>query len=257
MAKRKRWIKLYPEGILAWEWLNYPGMLDFWVRLLVLADEKGEIVTTEAELARQCNTSRQHMRTMLTNLKSTKNITKTSTKGATKNATKITICNWDKYQSSQPSQQPTEQPSQQPAEQPKINQEEPSIPISSSSKSKHNEIEKKETPPKGGEKKEILFDVFMAWMAENAPTVYQLNQQAKPRYKFTPERFMALRTTYGSDALARIIKRMDNRKTLLKEYNSAWLTASNWLESDTATPAPRRASTQNNNGTVNEEWDEQ
>ncbi len=153
-SKGKRWIKLYPE-LLSWEWADKPGMLELWVRLLLMADRDGVVVTTESELARQCRVSRQQMRTMLINQESTKNITKTSTKGATKNATKITICNWALYQQSPTREQPREQPTEQPREQPIINQEGASIPISSPSESKHNiENIEKETPSIEGVKKD-------------------------------------------------------------------------------------------------------
>ena len=153
-SKGKRWIKLYPE-LLSWEWADKPGMLELWVRLLLMADRDGVVVTTESELARHCRVSRQQMRTMLINQESTKNITKTSTKGATKNATKITICNWALYQQSQTREQPREQPTEQPREQPIINQEGTSIPISSPSESKHNiENIEKETPSIEGVKKD-------------------------------------------------------------------------------------------------------
>lgn len=245
MAKRKRWIKLYPDGILSWEWLNYPGMLDFWVRLLVLADEKGEIITTETALARDCNTSRQRVRTMLANLKSTKNITKTTTKGATKGATQINICNWDKYQNPQPRQQPRQQPTEQPAEQPKINQEEPSIPISPSSKGKHNrEIEKKETPPIGGAKKD----------GDESP----LSKRQKKFY----EELVPFLDTFGGPYRKEMIRAFYNfwsepnrSKTKMRcELQQTWD-----LPRRLKTWALREPMKKNNqqSQSVNEEWDEQ
>ena len=145
MADKKKWIKLWPEGLMSWEYFNTPGMLDFWVRLLLLASKNdGVIVTTEMELARFCNTTRQRVRTMLANQESTKMITKSATKGATKSATKITICNWARYQDCQPREQPSDQPAAQPTDQPRINQEEASIPISSFLNEKSKHIEKRE-----------------------------------------------------------------------------------------------------------------
>lgn len=156
MAVKKNWIKLWPEGLLSWEWINYPGMLDLWVRLLMLAAKNdGVVVTTEKELSLFCHVSRQQLRTMLANLISTKEITKESTKVSTKRATKITICKWGEYQQSQPSRQPSRQPNEQPSHQPQINQNETAIPISSPSESKHNiENIEKETPSIEGVKKD-------------------------------------------------------------------------------------------------------
>lgn len=261
-SKGKRWIKLYPE-LLSWEWADTDGMMELWVRLLLMADQDGVVVTTETELAKKCRVSRQQMRSMLNNQISTKNITKTATKGATKSATKITICNWGKYQGCQPRAQPRAQPREQPREQPIINQEQPSIPISSPSESKHIEEEKnKETSiltnvridAKKDSETEIQFQNFMNWMAENWPTVWQLDQRAGSRYKFTAERFAELRSKYGRKALAKIIEAMGNNRPLLQKYNSAWLTARSWLERDSS-PAPSHPKL--NNESANQEWEEQ
>ena len=114
------WMKLY-YSLLDWEWIKCPEMVCLWINLLLRASNttrkerwmtirRGQVVTSRSQLAKQCGISEQSVRTCITRLISSKQITISSTK----QATIITICKFDKYQQSNPSRQPTNQPSNQP-----------------------------------------------------------------------------------------------------------------------------------------------
>lgn len=70
----------------------------------------------------------------------------------------------------------------------------------------------------------------MEWMRENAPTIYGIDQSCKPVHKFNPTRFRELREQYGSKALAKIIKSMENWRPFKSKNKTAYLSAVNWLE---------------------------
>ena len=114
------WMKLY-YSLLDWEWIKCPEMVCLWINLLLRASNttrkergmtirRGQVVTSRSQLAKQCGISEQSVRTCITRLISSKQITISSSK----QATIITICKFDKYQQSNPSRQPTNQPSNQP-----------------------------------------------------------------------------------------------------------------------------------------------
>ena len=114
------WMKLY-YSLLDWEWIKCPEMVCLWINLLLRASNttrrengmiirRGQVVTSRSQLAKQCGISEQSVRTCITRLISSKQITISSTK----QATIITICKFDKYQQSNPKKQPANQPSNQP-----------------------------------------------------------------------------------------------------------------------------------------------
>lgn len=99
-------MKLY-EGILEWEWNKDPFMMALWSRLLVMANyrdtrfrgmtiKRGQILTSLRKLSEESGLSVRVVRTCLSRLKETQEVTLL----ATHDYTLITICNYDKYQSS-------------------------------------------------------------------------------------------------------------------------------------------------------------
>lgn len=156
------WMKLHYK-MLDWEWIDSPETVALWVNLLLRAKQKtvrnkgvtckrGQIVTSRSRLARECGLTVQKVRTNLSRLISTKQITVSSTN----KSTIITICNFDTYQLQSPNEQPAEQPAAQPINNQQLTSNDAPIPISSSSKSKHNKREeKKETIPCGIVEKEV------------------------------------------------------------------------------------------------------
>lgn len=114
------WIKIYRK-ITDWQWFDVPEMVALWVHLLINANleerewrgvtiPRGSLVTSRKALAEESGLSEQQVRTCLSRLISTNEITIESTN----KFTIITITNFDSYQprkeDNQPAQQPTTQP---------------------------------------------------------------------------------------------------------------------------------------------------
>lgn len=120
------WVKLH-RSLLKWEWGNDMRMVGFWAFLLLMSNhdsrkwqgkiiQRGQMVTSLANLAAQTGLTVQTVRTFLKRLKSTHEITYESTH----RFTTISICNYDQYQTvdkdvqhtkQQASQQTTNKPS--------------------------------------------------------------------------------------------------------------------------------------------------
>lgn len=114
-------IKIY-RSLLAWEWYDDRNTTDVFLHLLLTANyeprkwqgmtvERGQRICSRGGIAKELHISEQSVRTALTHLKSTNELTiKTSCQG-----TVITVVNYDKYQS--PTNEPTNDqptPNQQP-----------------------------------------------------------------------------------------------------------------------------------------------
>lgn len=123
------WIKLH-RRFLEWEWYGSEGMVRLFVTLLLLANHeerqwrgltirRGQILTSRERLAKVTGLSEQTVRTCISRLKSTSEITSKSTN----KFTLITISNYDRYQVCEDDCQPANQPAVQPADQPTNTQE--------------------------------------------------------------------------------------------------------------------------------------
>lgn len=116
MAKQGH-VKIY-RSIEDWRWFNTPHMLEFWVRLLLKANWKdeekdgetfnrGEIVTSIPELAKETGLTVKQVRVFLGRLVETGEIkvgrtqsrALSRTRTGTSSRTRITICNYETYQS--------------------------------------------------------------------------------------------------------------------------------------------------------------
>ena len=232
-------MKLY-YSLLDWEWIKCPEMVCLWINLLLRASNttrkergmtirRGQVVTSRSQLAKQCGISEQSVRTCITRLISSKQITISSTK----QATIITICKFDKYQQSNPSRQPASQPINQPTTNQRPTNDQPTrqnTPFSSflHEKSKHiesvriNARTREAQAPQQEPSEE--FKHFQAWIDANAPSV------AKLRDPFTEDQFNKLREAYPAERVRDILLQMHNRPDLAKKYRSAYLTALNWLK---------------------------
>lgn len=105
MGRNKNGFFKIERKILDWEWLKHPPTVVTWLVLLALAEwdtgcelKPGQIVTTQKELMEYTGLSRQELRTALSHLVSTKEITIEPTKDGTKPASLITIAKWRLYQ---------------------------------------------------------------------------------------------------------------------------------------------------------------
>ena len=99
------YIKL-DRKMLTWKWLNEPNVVALWIYILLRANYKktiafdgvtvdeGCLLTSESKLSKETGLSRQQVRTALSKLVLTKEITKASTK----TYTLIKVNKWGKYQ---------------------------------------------------------------------------------------------------------------------------------------------------------------
>lgn len=105
MGRNKNGFFKMERKILDWEWLKHPPTVVTWLVLLALAEwdtgcdlKPGQIITTQNELMELTGLSRQQLRTALSHLASTKELTIEPTIVATKPASLITIEKWRLYQ---------------------------------------------------------------------------------------------------------------------------------------------------------------
>jgi hypothetical protein len=105
MGRNKKGFFKMERKILDWEWLQDPKTVVTWIVLMAFAEwdtgcdlKPGQIITTQKELMEYTGLSRQELRTALSHLVSTKEITIEPTKDGTKTATLITIEKWRLYQ---------------------------------------------------------------------------------------------------------------------------------------------------------------
>lgn len=105
MGRNKKGFFKMERKILDWEWLQDPKTVVTWIVLMAFAEwdtgcdlKPGQIVTTQKELMGYTGLSRQELRTALSHLVSTKEITIEPTKDGTKPASLITIAKWRLYQ---------------------------------------------------------------------------------------------------------------------------------------------------------------
>lgn len=98
------WIKLY-RSILDWEWFSEPDMIQVYLFLIASANhqskkwrgmeiKRGQLATSIETIRMKCKSSTRRIRTILSRLKSTNELTIETTK----RYTIITICNYDSYQ---------------------------------------------------------------------------------------------------------------------------------------------------------------
>ncbi len=113
MEIQGNWIKIHRD-LKKWEWRDSAKHFSLFIHLLLNANYKeskwrgrtifaGQLLTGTKQLGEWTGLSRQSVRTILKNLKSTNEITIETTN----RFSIITITNWDKYQ--QPNQQPNQQ----------------------------------------------------------------------------------------------------------------------------------------------------
>lgn len=92
---------------------------------------------------------------------------------------------------------------------------------------KRNEVETKgnELAAQKHEQLDIdLFKNFQNWLSKNAPRVNQLKEP------LTIDQYLNIRQKIPKDVLTKVLKAMQNRASLLKDYVSANLTIQNWCE---------------------------
>lgn len=115
------WVKLYRK-LEEWRWLDEPNTFCLFIHLLLMANhkdtkwrgqeiKKGQLLTGRKQLSERTGLSERTIRTCLTRLKSTSEITIKSTN----KFSIISICNWDNYQSKTTSRITSYPPNKRPA----------------------------------------------------------------------------------------------------------------------------------------------
>lgn len=136
--------------ITDWEWYTDANTYRLFTHLLYKANYKtnrwmgidilpGQLVMGRKELARQLKLSEQEIRTSISKLKSTSEITIKSTN----KYSIVTICKWEDYQVSAKDDQPTDQPTDQQSS----NQQSTTLKEREEVKEEKNEGKRTKTPP--------------------------------------------------------------------------------------------------------------
>lgn len=110
------WVKLHRK-FLEWEWYDDNNVKIVFIHLLLKANhkpkkwrgetiERGQVLTGRIKLSEEIGLSERQIRTALTKLKSTNDLTIKATKAYSV----ITICNYDTYQSNDDIERPAERP---------------------------------------------------------------------------------------------------------------------------------------------------
>lgn len=110
------WIKLYRE-LKEWQWYGYPDMVAIWIHLLLSASredckwryvevKRGQVITRRRELAKETGLTERKVRTCLSRLQTSHDVTIKTTHGYSL----ITICKWDIYQNNLSQSDPQSDP---------------------------------------------------------------------------------------------------------------------------------------------------
>ena len=278
-SSRNGFIKLW-YGLNDWEWADDPHTLALWIHLLLAASwqdkewkghtiKRGQIVFGRKQWAEKTGLSEQQIRTCLTKLKSTSNITITSTS----KFSLLTIVNYEKYQSTEKNQ-----PANQPASQPVINQQVNHIlrleDCEEGKTSKYTPL-----PPKGGDVSVADFDSVVETPVKKKPRKQKPPEAPLVIPEFIPETalnaFFANRasmkkpmTAHAKELLINKITELyhkghDPTKLLERAILSGWLTV--YESNDTLTDGVKNAPFQQSNGrnhsqskpSFQQEWDKQ
>ncbi len=215
------WIKLHRE-LTKWEWYQDANTMRGFLHVLLMANhkqakwkgnviERGQLITSREHLANELGLSIQNVRTSLSKLKKSENLTIKSTK----QFTLISVCNYDTYQSSevQANQQTNQQLTN---DQPTTNQQ---LTTNKNDKNKNNEKNEEEGKNESEEHDEY----------ERARPVPDTKIKSKHRVENIEERFIRMvkrdvtprRLTFNAkelSALKRIKKPLEEHDMGLLEH---------------------------------------
>ena len=215
------WIKIH-RGLLDWEWYSDTNCVRMALHLLLKANfqtrrwrgitvERGQLVTSRAALARETGLSEREVRTAVSKLEKSDFLTSR----ATSSYTVVTICNYERYQSTDS----TERPAFGPAD----DQEETNFRPTSDQRATTTEESKKGRSKKSthtvdtekgvaggktaGPSAELTeaADVLLAWIGERFP---QVAAMAEP---FTRQQLVWMLRKYDVEDIRRLVAAMDNK----------------------------------------------
>ena len=221
------WIKIH-RGLLDWEWYSDTNCVRLALHLLLKANfqtrrwrgitvERGQLVTSRAALARETGLSEREVRTAVSKLEKSDFLTSR----ATSYYTVVTICNYERYQSTDS----TERPAFGPAD----DQEETNFRPTSDQRATTTEESKKERSNKKERRKSThtvsseekgvaggkpagpsgeltgAADVLLSWIGERFPQVAAMEES------FTRQQLVWMLRKYDVEDIRRLVAAMDNK----------------------------------------------
>ena len=234
------WIRIH-RGLLDWEWYSDTNCVRMALHLLLKANfqtkrwrgitvERGQLVTSRSMLARETGLSEREVRTAIAKLEKSDFLTSR----ATSSYTIVTICNYEKYQSTDSAERPAvgptadqdatscrpgvDQPATTTEECKKVRREESTHTVSS---------EKGVAGGKPAEPSAELVeaaDALQAWIAERFPKIAAM---AEP---FSRQQLLWLLRKYDVEDIRRLVATMDNKGAW--KNRSAFCTFSSYAARD-------------------------
>ena len=216
------WIKIH-RGLLDWEWYSDTNCVRMALHLLLKANfqtrrwrgitiERGQLVTSRSMLARETGLSEREVRTAVSKLEKSDFLTSR----ATSSYTVVTICNYERYQSTDSTERPacgpaydqestncrptTDQPATTTEESKKVRREEYTTHTVSSEKG----VAGGKPAGPSAELTEAA-DVLLAWIGERFP---QIAAMAEP---FTRQQLVWMLRKYDVEDIRRLVAAMDNK----------------------------------------------
>ena len=215
------WIKIH-RGLLDWEWYSDTNCVRMALHLLLKANfqtkrwrgitvERGQLVTSRSMLARETGLSEREVRTAISKLEKSDFLTSR----ATSSYTIVTICNYEKYQSTDSAERPAvgptadqdatsgrpgvDQPATTTEECKKVRREESTHTVSS-----EKGVAGGETADPSAELVESA-DALQAWIGERFPKIAAM---AEP---FSRQQLLWLFRKYDVEDIRRLVAAMDNK----------------------------------------------
>ena len=215
------WIKIH-RGLLDWEWYSDTNCVRVALHLLLKANfqtkrwrgitvERGQLVTSRSMLARETGLSEREVRTAISKLEKSDCLTSR----ATSSYTIVTICNYEKYQSTDSAERPAvgptadqdatsgrpgvDQPATTTEECKKVRREESTHTVSS-----EKGVAGGETADPSAELVESA-DALQAWIGERFPKIAAM---AEP---FSRQQLLWLFRKYDVEDIRRLVAAMDNK----------------------------------------------
>lgn len=204
------WIKIHRK-LQSWEWYTDSQVVHLFLHFLLEANhedrkwkgvmiKRGQLIFGRKRASETLGISEQSIRTCITRLKSTNEITTKSTN----KFTLVTIVNYDQYQV-EDKKSTSKSTSENANEQPTTNQQ---LTTPKELKNTTNVV--------GGHP-------LCVWISQTQPNVSKLKTQLSDR---EAERLVK---KYDKALIREIVEEMDNKATLTKEYNNTYKTICSWI----------------------------
>lgn len=247
------WIKIH-RGLLDWEWYSDTNCVRLALHLLLKANfqtrrwrgitiERGQLVTSRSMLARETGLSEREVRTAVSKLEKSDFLTSR----ATSSYTVVTICNYERYQSSDNTERPAcgpaddqeatncrpggDQPATTTEESKKVRREEYTTHTVSSEKG----VAGGKPAGPSAELTEAA-DALLAWIDERFP---QIAAMAEP---FTRQQMVWMFRKYDVEDIRRLVAAMDNKGAW--KNRSAFCTFTSYAARDHELLTRRQAETE-------------